>query len=376
MAEWEKGKLNVNKSKKGKLYAILTFTDESGKTKTLNSIPGFDFDKEVKDKEIEFQMEGGQVTKMRIDGKEISHKGQQSQQPASQSRSTPTGRDRSSVPPQSQSQEKYITRPLSCNLKCPSDTKLLMGKIDNFGLGLQKFIMFDNNDKPMKFVELDKRGKVKSSESQIPNIEFTIELPDSLINSISTRYKEIKDVMKKNGFEVCSFECRPEWRFVIGLGSESIYEVSITLHHIYGFPYIPGSAVKGITRSWVINTEFSQIEESALKDEVFVNVFGDQKNRGKVVFMDAFPKENPTIEVDIMNPHYNEYYSEGKPPADYLSPVPVQFLTVTNTNFEFILMSKDKEMLDKAKVWLKDALSTYGIGAKTAVGYGYFIEIM
>lgn len=372
MAEWEKGKLNVNKSKKGSFYATLTFTDKSGKPKTLQSIPGFEFNQEIKDKEIEFQMEGGQVTIIRIDGKEISRKGQQSQQTTRPSRNIQATKDRQSAQLQQKIPRAYITRSLSCNLKCPSDTKLLMGQIDNFGLALQKFIMFDNDNKPLKFVEIDKRGNVRSDESQIPNTEFKIGLPEGLISSLLTRYKEIKNVMEKVGFNSCSFECRPEWRFVIGLGSESIYEVSMTLHHVYGFPYIPGNAVKGITRSWVINTEFDRSEKKALQNGVFVNIFGDQKNRGKVIFMDAFPKERPTIEVDIMNPHYSEYYSGEEPPADYLSPVPIQFLTVTNTSFEFTLMSKDKEILDKAKVWLKDALKTHGIGAKTAVGYGYF----
>lgn len=372
MAEWRKGNLNVNKSKKGKFYAEVNFTDESGKTKTLKSLPGFDFDQEVRDKEIEFQMEGGQVIRMKIDGKEISRKGQQSQQPARPSGSDQKSKDQRSVILQQQPQKAYITRPLSCNLRCPSDTKLLMGQIDNFGLGLQKFIMFDNNNKPLKFIELDRSGNVKSNESQIPDVEIKIELPDELIDSISTRYEEIKKTMEKNGFNVCSFECKPEWRFIIGLGSESIYEVSITLHHIYGFPYIPGSALKGFTRNWIINNNFDQKEEDALKDGLFASVFGDQNRRGKVIFLDAFPKEKPTLKVDIMNPHYADYYSGEKPPADYLSPVPIQFLTVTDTKFEFILISKDTKILETTSNWLKEALSTHGIGAKTAVGYGYF----
>ncbi len=374
MAEWEKGKLTVNKGKKGNLYGNITFTDKSGKTKNLPTPAGFDFDQEMKDKEIEFQREGGQVVKLRIDGKEIERKGQQSQQPTRPTSQAQNSSDRRTVESKQQLQKAYINRSTSSELRCPLDTKFLMDRIDNFGLGLQKFIMFDRDNKPLKFIELDRRGYVKPQESQIPDIRMKIALPDNLISSISKRYEEIRNVMQKSGFSVGSFECKPAWRFIIGLGSESVYEVSMTLHHVYGFPYIPGSAVKGVTRNWIINTKFDQNEESAISDDNFKKIFGDEQNRGKVIFMDAFPKESPTIEVDIMNPHYGEYYSEREPepPADYFSPVPVQFLTVADTSFEFILMSKEPELLNITKQWLTDALKMHGIGAKTAVGYGYF----
>src|SRR5450755_4152288 len=39
-------------------------------------------------------------------------------------------------------------------------------------------------------------------------------------------------------------------RMVIGLGDESVLETSIALHHTYGVPYIPGSALKGLAASY------------------------------------------------------------------------------------------------------------------------------
>jgi CRISPR-associated protein Cmr6 len=36
---------------------------------------------------------------------------------------------------------------------------------------------------------------------------------------------------------------------VVGLGAEHVLETSITLHRTYGFPLIPGSALKGLTRT-------------------------------------------------------------------------------------------------------------------------------
>src|SRR5690349_9354004 len=35
-------------------------------------------------------------------------------------------------------------------------------------------------------------------------------------------------------------------RMVLGTGAESVLETAVTLHHTYGAPYIPGSALKGL----------------------------------------------------------------------------------------------------------------------------------
>ena len=191
---------------------------------------------------------------------------------------------------------------------------------------------------------------------------------------------------------------------VIGLGNDSVYETSMTLHHIYGIPYIPGSAIKGVVRSYIITEKFGKDDEEemdfknaekrALKDQGFCDIFGcpkdsfyNQSMQGKIIFFDAFPQSKPNIEPDVMNPHYEPYYSDssGKiPPADYHNPVPIPFLTVGGTEFEFIIgvneknnnpMQQDKfsgELpLTMAHKWMKKALNEHGVGAKTAVGYGY-----
>ncbi len=79
-----------------------------------------------------------------------------------------------------------------------------------------------------------------------------------------------------------------------------------------------------------------------------------------------------------MNVHYPDYYQGSKPPTDTQSPIPVSFLIVTKSPFNFFIGSselntKSDKLKDKTiKDWLKDALTNHGIGAKTAVGYGYF----
>ena len=196
----------------------------------------------------------------------------------------------------------------------------------------------------------------------------------------------------------------PEWRLSLGLGGTSVYETGLILHHVYGIPFIPASAIKGIVSSYVA-TEIYDNEVEALSKRDFCDVFGcngegkigddkkpfksfyklqaeqEQKEedlgtrQGKVLFFDAFPQSTIKLEADIMNVHYPDWYGKGTPPADWQSPNPIPFLTVgKDTAFQFAIGVKRDEylpILEKAKTWLKDALQNHGIGAKTAVGYGY-----
>jgi len=224
------------------------------------------------------------------------------------------------------------------------------------------------------------------------------------INSIEIRKKQIIMQLQKEGYHLENFPLSISWRLVIGLGASHPQETSMTLHHIYGIPYIPGSAIKGVTRHWAIlkfaeemckneNLEFEKAiervskalengEKMDLKVEdlefnQLIEIFGTQKQEGKVIFFDAYPVGEIKLKIDIMNPHYPKYYSEGHPPTDWQNPVPIKFLTIERTKFEFYLASKsnddrDKNLLNKAKKLLSEALKTHGIGAKTALGYGIF----
>ena len=78
-----------------------------------------------------------------------------------------------------------------------------------------------------------------------------------------------------------------------------------------------------------------------------------------------------------MNPHYPDYYDGKAYPTDTQNPRPINFLVCKGT-FKFIFgIQKVFEVEGKnIKEWLeenfKKAVKEFGIGAKTAVGYGYF----
>lgn len=175
-----------------------------------------------------------------------------------------------------------------------------------------------------------------------------------------------------------SFEASPEWRLVVGLGGTSVLETTMTLHRIYGLPIIPGSAIKGMTRAYA--------ELVADADQAMITrIFGpppesreEQLKAGEVIFVDAVPEPPVTLVVDVMNPHYGEWYMQKHPaPADYLSPVPVPFLTVDRaTRFRFGVAARrtgQTALVEQAEAWIRQALSDIGVGAKTAAGYGFFV---
>jgi CRISPR-associated protein Cmr6 len=238
---------------------------------------------------------------------------------------------------------------------------------------------------------------------------------------------KVYDNKKKNDLQF-----QPDWRLAIGLGSGSVFETSISLHHIYGFPYIPASAVKGALRSYLITTlQGTEVNSEALlfhNSKEMCDIFGcgeetiydenGQKKRmstfykrcfdedkakfgkdksqyrfpeitekiGDIIFFDAYPTHSPQccIKADIMNNHYQPYYNGEAPPADYHKLNPIIFLTVEKLTFQFMvglhkgveninikLGTKGGDMLSVVSDFLKDALTEKGIGAKTAVGYGY-----
>ncbi len=275
--------------------------------------------------------------------------------------------------------------------KVPVDVRAINFKtedIDNFHLKLNRFARFEKanaeNKVKEKFYFFNAKA-VKNKNKQVLLDSFEIKAKFDKINFTALTTRQQQHAQSLIGDKPLIHRTfTPNWRLVVGLGGESVYEMSITLHHIYGFPYIPASSIKGVLRSYIIAevSEFENDEDKALKNPLFVKIFGSTDSQGQVTFFDAFPTKAPTIKPDIMNPHYGDWYGNkkdncGNPiaPTDTQSPVPVFFLTVEGT-FQFLFGSKQMKINDplwKDKTladWLKDALAEHGIGAKTAVGYG------
>jgi len=324
----------------------------------------------------------------------------------------------------------------------PSDTVktgIRRSEIENFALWFTHFLDFQKKKKSKEY-------EVKLLKEDRPRLSSAAR---ELLQELQKRQQSRLAALQQQ-HPVRTIHGTIDWRMVIGLGGEHVLETSMTLHHIYGIPYIPGSAMKGMVRHYflsevlandypdedldILDAVLSNIDQTTLKEKRDVKIlqkrckvnekfpaestiksvietvdsrdlensfvagqriFGTQHQRGEVIFLDAFPEGDVHFQKDIMNPHYPEYYKEKSPapPNDCQNPIPITFLTVEQATFTFSLMLKrrnnadqdenaaaeqkqDDSLLIKTAAWLQDALQYQGIGAKSAVGYGYFEDVV
>lgn len=260
----------------------------------------------------------------------------------------------------------------------------------NFSLWFNKFIPLNNqneckpsDDKENKDSEnsavdhyFNMYGKMKNNAADMLKQKHA-DMDDFGAGFPSDKYEEIV---------ICATLNTP---LITGIGESHPHEVSMVFDHNMGIPYIPASGLKGIVRFahtlslWKegIPTELITTDQKTSQDsfdddnyEPVYSIFGNQKNCGRVVFLDAYPNGVPDLHIDIMNPHYSPYYIEGKAPADHYNPTPIKFLTVAKeTTFIFRAVAEKKEnMPEKVRAAFIKALTEEGVGAKTAVGYGRF----
>lgn len=187
-----------------------------------------------------------------------------------------------------------------------------------------------------------------------------------------------------------AYSARLEGKLVHGLGAQHVRESSLTLHPVYGIPYLPSSSIKGVVRNWVLNAFFGGDETKLSSDELseiqenvrslMMSIFGIQEVEGRVHFHDVFFPQY-SIRPDVLTVHFKDYY-EGKRQAatDDQSPVPVSFYSVQDVQGVFYLSvdqstAGGEELIETAGAWLGKALTELGIGSKTAVGYGWFVDV-
>jgi CRISPR-associated protein Cmr6 len=422
----ETGTLIVFKTKKG-FAAKIAYEKPDGKRGEL-PVPSFQpKDDVLNDTACTFKREGGKLLQLLAhDGTElVSEVRSIPQTTISHQSSTNLGR---------QQQGNRIADGFSPqDTFLPKDTAetLRLHAPDNFALKLNKAARAEKEKGKFLFFKRERKGDNYQIQADYGDIDFKALANKALVNA--------EHFLSKRSIQ--SIDLDTNWRLIQGLGIESVYETSITLHHIYGIPYIPASTIKGVVRSWIISEVYGKPEKAGeekdfplvngefralTQSEDFCKLFGcpsevkpvkfrsgkpvfkkdkrgketssyeedkshpcasknpDSKGvalQGQIVFFDAFPLNQPTIEFDVMNPHYAPYYSDKTAktaPADYHNPIPVHFLTVANTRFRFIIGALDSSSLNitiEGKTifdWLTEALTSHGIGAKTAVGYGYF----
>ncbi len=180
-------------------------------------------------------------------------------------------------------------------------------------------------------------------------------------------------------------------RLIVGLGSENVLETGLSLHHTYGTPIIPGSALKGLTAHYCDQIWGQRGQETAAADNFpyrsdgsFHNfVFGTTGEGGSITFHDAWITPDSlrkgALKLDVMTPHHSEWQLNKAPPTDFDNPKPVSFLSVSGEYLIRLSWNGPVETDDEASAasWvsqtmaiLKEALAEWGVGGKTSSGYG------
>lgn len=260
------------------------------------------------------------------------------------------------------------------------------------------------------------------SDGKVPDGERAGWLSGLAKTKVSSDYKHSFDAWKGSFSTLGDMfaELTLESRLLVGHGNASAADVGLTVHHTWGVPLIPGSALKGLLAHYVdttygpsdadLNPWEQQGEEGQRAmyqgitwdgrrikrgpGEVYRALFGapdaaqDDLMRaqgleagaasGLVTFHDALyvPDSIPGNEpfaVDVLTVHQKTYYnSSGKEraPNDYDSPNPVSFLTVRPGCRLWLVLSGPAEWTELASKLLKDALENWGAGGKTSAGYG------
>lgn len=189
-----------------------------------------------------------------------------------------------------------------------------------------------------------------------------------------------------------SFDLVTAERLVIGLSNGVLENSGLTLHRFFGVPFIPGSALKGVARDAMVYIE----DTRGLERSLFGNETEDKDaHQGDISFLAAFPASaNARLQYEVCTPHYKAYYGmevdrQTRRPVnpnalDDENPVPNLFPVVAKgEKFRFQLLAlsprltdqQASRVLDVAAKCLKEALTTRGVGAKTAAGYGWFDEL-
>lgn len=205
--------------------------------------------------------------------------------------------------------------------------------------------------------------------------------PGGLMAAVAARRAAALGVLAGESRFHIRLRAEPEWRLAVGLGDKAnAHEIGLALHGTYGWPIIPGSALKGLAAAWTRSAGVGQADVARVFGGPRPGVAGTPAAQGSVCFLDALPFDKPVaVEADVMTPHVKPYYdsiatASGSPvpPAEYHNPVPLMFLTVRGA-YAVDLYGANEADLGLAAEWLAKAGDELGAGAKTAAGYGYML---
>jgi len=269
-----------------------------------------------------------------------------------------------------------------------------LADISNAGLALDRYLQAHKPIDKKERDDLVKQHKTTYEEELLDSV--------ALVGSNSpyeAAFQRWKDWLVMNS--CVTLEATLASSLAVGLGNESPLEVGLTVHHTYGMPIIPGSAIKGVclrgAKRWQQqkqqelkrSMDAGTIGAGELSKQIEVIgkqllvLFGDTAQKSSFVFWDAwYDPESPDdargkpFHRDVITVHHPKYYQGADAwPTDFDDPTPIPFLVVRpGARFLFAISAPTKEWGKFAKNLLSWCLQNLGIGGKTNAGYGYFTE--
>ncbi len=221
-------------------------------------------------------------------------------------------------------------------------------------------IKTNNNDEKIKM-------EISDRNEQIRRFPFSVSAP----------FKELREGGVQ-GFR--SFRLYTTYPgLLIGTGNphdtklESAVKCGFSFDYVTGLPYIPGSSLKGLLRSYFKEPVFIKtlLNHKELSDGDIRKLESDCFEKGDV-FLGAYPVRTiggTLLEMEYITPH----------PDVYKDPVPISIMKVKpNIGFEFCFILQDSEepavSASEKEALYKSVLKEMGVGAKTDVGFGRMAE--
>jgi len=181
-------------------------------------------------------------------------------------------------------------------------------------------------------------------------------------------------------------------------GFENEFKIGFHFDYTTGIPVIPGSSIKGMLRSVfpgkaksnnderkkyikgliteILKNTPANIDIESLENQIFDGIKQDGKRipvYQRDIFFEAFPFESLNNDQKFLSDDYITHHAD--PLKD---PNPVKFLKIlpdVKFRFQFKLTDYDEKITSVVKEELfKKIILDLGVGAKTNVGYGYFVD--
>lgn len=222
--------------------------------------------------------------------------------------------------------------------------------------------------------EVDQQAKAKHSQAVVKHLKEAAQI--KVPNFYESAYQRWKTHLAEHGPQCSHWFGELTGRLYLGLGEASPLETSITLHHTYGVPYIPGSAIKGVLHHYALAHGYSQSIIDLIFGEEPQHETASSGNAGHVIFNDAWwlAGKVPALSAEVVTVHHQDYYSNGgdADASDFDDPNPNPHIAIAGS-FHFSFFA-DEKLHDLVNELLQQALQEWGVGGKRSSGYGVFVE--